>query len=505
MPNPAFFFILNTETRNLKLPSPATRLHPTQQHDTSNGMIRWFTMLLVLASVAHGDATSQSISLEDAISTALANNRDIAVQELELNGRVLATEQARYRFAFNLSPVAAVGVQSSAETARYGLVGAQRLEYGPELIAGVRAEDSNFDNAERRRSGIAHVELRQPLFRDWGKLVNQESIKRADSRLVAGQRLLELRKTDLVVQVVEASQGLLRLRRLMEDEQRTVERYDRLLRLTRAREKQGRATRVDSLRVAFLKGQSEARMASTLEQIRSLQSDFANLLGGSPDALWMPEETEDMRWARPERADAVRLALLNRLDFAQALQDADDAARGLRVAEKRLQPSLAMVARYERFGQGRDWSDAWAFDEDGWSVALASSSDFFLRDERIGVQQAGLDKQTAAIRVDDVNAMIQRQVDQALSAHRRAEVEQEIAESNLELATQRAVLARRLFEKGRVDNTAATDAEIELLDAQTKLLNARAEAVIAGYRLLRTMGLLLDSPEELKPPAVRKS
>ncbi|HMP89268.1 MAG TPA: TolC family protein [Kiritimatiellia bacterium] len=467
-------------------------------------MLRVLMILLVASTVARADPDVRGISLEDAIAMALTRNRDIAAQELELNGRVLTAEQARYRFAFNLRPIASAAIQSSADIARYGVIGSQRLPFGPEIEAGIRAEESNFDNAERRRSGIGHVELRQPVFRDWGSLVNQESIERADSRVTAGRRLLELRKNDLVVQVVETSQGLLRLQRLIEDEKRTIERYDRLLRLTRAREKQGRSTRVDTLRVAFLKGQSESRLASTAEQLRSLQSDFASLLGGGPDELWMPEESEDLRWSRPDRDFAINLALSNRLDFAQALQDEVDAARGVRVATKRLQPALSLVARYERFGVGPDWGSAWGFDDDNWSIALGADSDFFLRDERVGVAQAGLDRQTAAIRVDDMDAMIRRQVDQSLSAHRRAEAEMEIAERNVELAAQRAVLARRLFEKGRVDNTAASDAEAELLDARTKLLNARAEAVVAGYRLLRTMGMLMESPDDLKPPAVRR-
>jgi len=480
-------------------------LHRTRQGDTSIDMFRWVILFALTVASARGEETNRVISLENAISMALTHNRDIATQELELNGRVLAAAQARYRFAFNLRPIASAALQSSSDVTRYGLAGSKRLPFGPEIDAGVRVEEANFDNADRTRSGIAHIELRQPLFRDWGTLVNQESVVQADSRLIAGRRLLEIRKSDLVVQVVETSQGLLRLQRLMEDEKRTIDRYDRLLRLTRAREKQGRSTRVDSLRVAFLKGQSEARMASTLEELRSLQSDFANLLGAGPDERWMPEEMDDMRLALPDREDAIRLAMLNRLDYAQVLQDLDDAARGVRVAEKRLQPGLSLVARYEQFGTGSEWSEAWAFDEDRWTVALATDSDFFLRDERIGVQQAGLSQQGAAIRVDDVDAMIRRQVDQAMSANRRAEAEQDIAERNLELARQRAVLARRLYEKGRVDNTSATDAESELIDALTKLLNARAEAVIAGYRLLRMMGLLLESPDDLKPPAVKKS
>jgi outer membrane protein TolC len=450
---------------------------------------------------AFGELSNRIITLEQAINTALTGNRELASLELDLNGRILAAEQARYQFAYNVRPIAAISAQSGANQYSYGLAASRQLEVGTEVEVGVRMDQTDFDTSSDNLSGVTFIEVQQPLFRDWGTLVNRENIELADSSILASRRLLELRKSDIVVQVVEICQSLLRLERLMQYEAATIERYDKLLRLTRAREKQGRATPVDGLRVAFLKGQSEARLSNAREQQRSQQADFANLLGASPDVALQPEDVTDMRLAIPERNDAIALARKNRLDYAQALHDIHDAERGIRIAEKRLRPGLDLVGRYERFGQGTSTDEAWAFDEDGWTIGLNTDSDLLLRDERLGVRQAALGENTARLRAEDVDALISRQVDQALSSCRRAQAEQDIARDNLELASQRAVLSRRLYEKGRIDQTAATDAEIELLDAQTKLLDTRAEAVIAGYRLLRMMGMLVESPEELKPAA----
>lgn len=466
-------------------------------------MLKMFLLLcLFMPGFAHAQASDvRMITLEEAISMALSGNRTLAALELDLNGRALSAESARYQFAFNLSPVAGAAVRSSSESLQYGLVGSREFAVGTEVSTGLRMEQADFDEAESSRAAIAHIQVVQPLFRDWGKLVNEENIVRADSRVVAARRILELRKSDLIVQVVETCQGLLRYQRLIADEQRSIDRYDRLLRLTQAREKQGRATQVDRLRVELLKGQAESRKASSEEQLRSLQAEFSDLLGASPDQLLMPTEAEDLRLSLPERDDAIRIALSNRLDFAQALHDQVDTRRGTKIARKQLQPGVSVVGRYERFGRGGNWDEAWAFDEDGWTIGLSTDSDLLQREERLGVRQAGLDETSAALRIEEVDALIRRQIDQALSACRRAESEQVIAERNVEVANQRANLAQRLFDKGRVDHTSATDAEIELLDARTKLLNARAEAVIAGYRLLRMMGLLVESPEDLKPPA----
>jgi outer membrane protein TolC len=215
----------------------------------------------------------------------------------------------------------------------------------------------------------------------------------------------------------------------------------------------------------------------------------------------MASEEQDLEMELPARDEAIETALRNRLDLAQALQDRNDTRRGIRIARKQMQPDIAIVGRYQWSDEGPDWDDAWALDEENWTVSLVTDSDLLLREEREGVRRAMLDDRAAELRVTDVEALIRRQVDQAMSDMRRAENELMLAGQNLELARQRANLSQRLFEKGRIDNTQATDAEIELQQANTQMLNARAEMVIARYRLLRIMGTLIDAPDELKPAA----
>jgi outer membrane protein TolC len=61
-----------------------------------------------------------------------------------------------------------------------------------------------------------------------------------------------------------------------------------------------------------------------------------------------------------------------------------------------------------------------------------------------------------------------------------------------------------MFETGRGDNFAVTDAENAYQQAQNQMLNAQADVAIAAYRLLRTLGILLEAPEELKPAAAAR-
>jgi outer membrane protein TolC len=54
---------------------------------------------------------------------------------------------------------------------------------------------------------------------------------------------------------------------------------------------------------------------------------------------------------------------------------------------------------------------------------------------------------------------------------------------------------------GRGDNFAVTDAEQQFQQAETAWLAAQTEATLAGYKLLRLLGTLIEHPDELKPVA----
>jgi outer membrane protein TolC len=52
---------------------------------------------------------------------------------------------------------------------------------------------------------------------------------------------------------------------------------------------------------------------------------------------------------------------------------------------------------------------------------------------------------------------------------------------------------------GRGDSFAATDADNAFIAAETDLLTSRSQVCLAGYRLLRAMGTLTETPDALKP------
>jgi outer membrane protein TolC len=342
------------------------------------------------------------------------------------------------------------------------------------------------------------------LFRNFGRLAHREPIVQADSDLRRARRRLELQKADLVVQVVGTYEEILRLERQVRSDQASFERMDALHRVTEAKAVLGRTTRIDTLRVELLRGEALVRLENSRERLDSTQRDFAELLGFSPDTVFELAPPDLLEIDIPESEQAVRTALENRLDYAQVLQDAEDAGRRLRINRRRLLPDLTLIGGHERFGEGPNSSDATRLDDSIWFVGISAGTDLNLTRERVAIEQAGLNHSAALQTVDIVALSIARQVQQELLAYRRAQGELKIAERNLELAASRATVAQRFFDMGRGDNFAVTDAEEALQLAENRSFSARAEASTSGYRLFRVLGTLIESPADLKPGLGRR-
>src|SRR5690606_22457663 len=309
-------------------------------------------------------------------------------------------------------------------------------------------------------------EFNQPLFRRFGRLVNEEPVVRATSALRRSERLYFARRSDLVLDVIESYESILRFERQVAADRESLDRAEELLRSTRAKEALGRSTRIDSLRVELQQGLARSRLAANTERLESERQALAELLGLDPDIVLALEPTGIFSIDLPTSHEAVERALDNRLDYAQALQDRDDAVRGARIAENLLLPDVTLTGRYERADKPLTFFGG---DRSRWFVGVRGETDLNDRAARIDLEQARLEEVSAEQRIRVVQLGISREVRQSMLAYRRARADLATFESNLDHASARLELARRLFESGRTDNFSVTDAEEAYLDAESRL------------------------------------
>lgn len=459
--------------------------------------------LAAMGNALPADAPSPALDIDSAIHLALENNRALALRALSTERADLGLAQAQQAFALSVRPRAQLAANDEGAEGGYGLALRRKFKPGTEiLIDGGATRLPAFIDDDWRSS--VRIELRQPLFGGFGELIHGEPSTAAGERLLSEQRQWELQKSDLVIDVVRAFETIVRLQRQLEADAAVLKRTEKLVELTKARQIQGRATRVDSLRADMQLGETRARLESHREELYSTRRTLNELLGADleTEMALTPSPLLDIPF--PDPTAAVQIALSNRMDFAQVLQEAHAAQRGTKIAGRRRLPDVDLVGRHEQAGTGGDFDTSTRLDESRWLVGLESDYELNRTSDRLAIRTAALDADAASESVRIKVLSITREVQQALSTLRLTSNNLTTAARNYELAAARAELARALFEIGRGDSFAATDAEEALIGAELHLLQARADRAISAHALLRATGTLIDHPGHLKPEAAQK-
>lgn len=466
----------------------------------------WLAGGLLAAALAAAPACAEgepvALSLDDAIERALAYNRDLVKGALDVQGHVLAEQGAREQArGFRVVPEGSAGAGSDYGDWRTGLRAEATGSQGTRVAAIGAVRQIEIDGSPNLRRGEIRVEVEQPLLRNFGSLVHDEPVVAAGETLRAAQRAWERDRSALAVRVVEAYEDLIHRRHQIERDEAFAARMERLFLLADAREGQGKATRTDVMRMDLQRGEAVLRLESARAQLDVEFQVFANLLGLPLDTAFRlsPPPLLDLDVGGTERALAVALA--ERPDYAQAMQDVETADRHLRLERRNLLPDLRLSGSRTVFGEGEEWSDAGRLDQDDWFIGLTADVNLNLRGARLDVARVGLDAEGRRQVADIVRHRLAVEVNAARSAYRRARSELGLAARNRELAEGRAELARTLFEAGRASGDSVSDAEADLIQSELGELSARREASVSAYRLLHVLGMLLPAPRDLVRPS----
>lgn len=458
----------------------------------------WVVGVCWLALSVSARAEAVELTLEEAIEQALEHNREIAKGALDVQGYQVARQEAQEAVrGFQVVPEGAAGMGSTSDDWRTGVRAEATGPVGTRVALAATIRSVEWDKQPDIRRGEVRAEISQPLLRQFGSLVRNEPVVAASDRLLAARRAWERDRSSLVLRVVVLYEGLIYRRRQIDSDEAFAARMEKLWALADAREHQGRATRTEVLRMDFQRGEAAARLATSRSRLEIEFQEFANLLGLPLETVFrlVPPPLLDLELQAPDRALAV--ALSERPDYAQALQDIDTGERQVRLARRNLLPDLRLSAHQTVYGEGEDWDDAGRLDQDDWFIGLVADVNLNRRETRLALARNQLDaegrRQVAAI----VRHRLALEVNSAQAAYQRARAELDLARRNRELAVNRAELARVLFEAGRGSGNSVSDAEADLMGAELAELAAWQEASVSAYRLLHVLGTLLPTPREL--------
>lgn len=455
-----------------------------------------FSIFIGNAGVALAD--TNELDLSTAISIALTRNKKLISSLLAIKSALINLEDARLPFEFKIHPAVSASTDGDKKETSAEFSVSRKLVWGTDVKLSTTLLHNQQNDYTNLYQGIIKAEISQPLIKNAGKEVTLDALIRSENRVKDARRLLEMQKMDILVAVVESYIALLQLKQEMISSEKALERMEKLFQLTNAKERMGTATRIDTLRAELQLRQTDSSFKELKERYVTKMRDFNELLGVELTNVFKLSPVPVFEEQLPEYDAAIDTALSNRLDYALQLEEFKETERGVNVGQNRLLPDFGIFVNYEYSGENTDAYRLKSYDSI-WFAGVRIQTELGRSSQKVDFKRALNEKEIASNKVELLKISIMKQVGQQLSECRRATEQMRLAQQNLNVASSRLKLARKMFEIGRGDLFTVTDAESAFLEAERKFFSEQSGTIVAHYRLRRVLGTLLEVADELKP------
>lgn len=428
--------------------------------------LQLFTFLLFAGNAAFA---ANSLPLWEAMERAAQVNPAIKSQQVEVERQTLEQDIARSQHLPK--------VDLNAAYTRYAY---------PTLVTPIR-EAGVFPPMDRDISNIG-VALNLPLY-SGGKLVAGEALA-THNREISVQAL-RAGGQDLLFNVVATYTKALHFRELGKVLDARIKALQQEESDTELRIKQGRAARLELIRLRTQLSQARYDKVSVTQGEKDALALLGSLLGerGAAPILSelgttlpvLPVSAEDAKnHGLQQRPDILRLDAMGK-----AAQQKTAIARGDRL------PQINLVAKAQE-SAGGDWKSY-----DDWQMGVQLSLPLFDGDIRKRkVDQASLEQRQNALQQEDARNRIAAEIEQAYGALAEARARQETAAQGEAEATEALRIETLRYHSG--ENTVT-----DLLGAESALWSATANRLQAGYDITVSQARLLRATGELAPDSFR--
>ncbi len=457
---------------------------------------------------AERSLTSETLSLADAVAMATAHNREYQRQKEQLYLRALDLTLARHQFARQWFATVDASYVNDEENERVGSSSAlgfsRALAGGAEISASIALDWTRFLTGDPDTSlgSVLVASFTQPLLRGRGRKVAQENLTQAERNVLYQIRSFNRFRKTFVVSIASDYYRVLQLKDVVanaeNDYARRVQSRERL-------EMEAEAGRRDVFEVDqavqdVLRAQDNVVAAQQRHEAELDRFKIRLALPADARMKLDPNELEALRRTEvlpPEYAlrGAVRTALSERLDLANAADAVEDVARKVVVAADNLGVELNLKGGAGVNSTADTDFTRLQFHRGTYSFGLEADLPLDRKAERnayretlIAMEQRRREHENEVDTVKlDVRDAYRQFVQQAESFR--------IQKNSLELAEKRVESTSLLLEAGRVQTRDLLESQDALLLAQNNLTAALVAHTIAKLTFFRDIGLLQVRPD----------
>jgi outer membrane protein TolC len=368
----------------------------------------------------------------------------------------------------------------------------QALPTGAELRVGVDVlrESGDAWNGDRAAEGGMQIELRQPLMRGGRVYVATAPIRDAEYTLGIFESQLRAQILQVTAEAKQAYYNTILAERLIQVSEQAIERDHRLIEASEALFRAGRASQRDIVSAQIQLSDDLSDLAERRSALDLAQLALRDVLGlpigeylrpADPTVPFQPVEMRLGAW--------IEHALAFRPEIQQLLYRLEQSALSVRVAGNTVLPRLDLVGAFRRNDFDTGVRRAFGFDSQLWVAGFEFEIPFGNVAARERLREATLLYARIERELENQRRLIELEVRaEEVSLRENLEV-LEAQTAKVEQARSKLDIAQVRYQRGIADNFDVTDAQQDLVDAESDLLAAvvdytnglaRLEASIAG-------------------------
>lgn len=434
---------------------------------------RFIALLAAVGVIATaGSSSAYAMTLQEAVSLAISTNPEVSAVA---NDRLAVDEELRQGRALYYPQIDL------------------RAETGPEYSENATVDAAGDDNGDWKHRSLASLTLSQLIFD--GFFADSE-VERQKARVKSAAYRVGETAEFIGLDAVEAYLEVLRHRERVQISEDNVAVHRATLDQVQQRAQAGGGNIADVRQAEARLSAAESALVEARGDLRDAEALFERVIGQKPDTLETPTIPADVLPADVEEAVAISIENSPTVQFARA--DIETAQADVKQQEASLYPDL----RLEVGGSIGDNLDGKTDTEHDASALLVLRWNLYrggADSARIREFKHRLAEATDALRINERAVAEDARVSWNAIEVSRQNVQ--ILALNVEANQRTRDVYAQQFDIGQRGLLDLLDASNELYLSRDNLITARYAEIFATYRLLATMGALVDTVGAPKPEA----
>ena len=466
------------------------------------GFCATFAVAIVVVAVAAPLLNAQAppmVTLAQAVDEALIKNDRLITQHDSIEQADLGVRLARNQFQPKVTPniLGSFG-QTDVSAQTYRVDVSQRFTTGTEVRLGVGTATAQIPGTPgtsepdiRFYNADTTLTLTQPLLRGFGRNVARRALSSAELRRQDADRQQAMAEQQVTVDVVATYYRVVSQQAFVDVARQSVDRARRLRDASEAKLDAGLVSQLDVLRAQQLVTQSEIQLFDSQAAIEDARDSLRFLMGRANDAPFEVERAIPRPTIDPIDAErATAIALERRLDLRGLAEQNADADRQVRYSRNQLLPQVDVNFALTRRVTSNTFLTSFDFNGFQFATFFTIAMPVDRTAQIVDYQYSLIDRDRRKREIDTLERQISDDVRRALRERDRLIRGVIAAETSVEISRKEVDVAQLRYERGLSNNLDVVNAESALLVAESRRIQALADAAVARVRLRALLGVL---------------